>query len=231
MPTISTHEPEELLAELTALGTLTDETEVFRRLARLDPAFESNINYRYNVNGILVDLGNDRGSNRLLSAAVKRLGILVKNEPCDNYYYQLGNAYMGLGHINAGYSPSIGSLIDCEEFTKARKNFSMVNSNEFSQQAMTHEANILDFYSRNYEAILLYDRILKKNPEFGMAMGNKAIALIYFFNISATGNPELLITARDLLKRLSTCRTPGWWVAWKAFRSLKQMRGFWKPLS
>jgi tetratricopeptide (TPR) repeat protein len=190
-----------LLAEFNALVRLRDEKEIFQRLSQLDPVFGSDINYQRNINGFLIDLGSDLKNGTLLRAAVKRLNTLVKEDPCDDYYYQLGNACNCLGFLQTGYPPPISLLIDCDEYVKARKYFSMVGSLDLFPHAMTNEANILDLYSRNYEALLLYDKVLKKVPEFGMAMGNKAVALIYFFNISATGNPEVILIARDLLKK------------------------------
>ncbi len=176
------------------------ESDIFENLARLDKQYISNINYRYNVNGMLVNIGADLGSQKVLSCAVKRLNDLIKDDPVELLYWQLGNAYNCIADTKLGHPPSIEPLMESEELTKARSCYSMVQNGHEYLLANTNSANILEKYSRNYEALLLYDRVLNRHPDFGMGMGNKAIALIYFFNISATGNPEILLVARDLLK-------------------------------
>ncbi len=189
----------EALIKLESLAPCTDQV-VFKELAILDKLYGDYPMYQMIVNGTLVNLGGDLRNTKVLSAAVTRLNRLIADDPKEIYYWQLGSAYDSIGVIKCCYPPNIETLVNCDELVEARKWYSQVQTeNEFCL-ANTNSANILDTYSRNYEAILLYNRVLKRNPDFGMALGNKAIALLYFFNISATGNPAILIQARDLLK-------------------------------
>lgn len=136
----------------------------------------------------------------MLSCAVKRLNDLINTHPTGLLYWQLGNAYNRIADIKLGRPPDIEALIESEELIKARNCYSRVQTGHEYIVANTNAASILDSYSRNYEALLLYDQVLERHPDFGMAMGNKAVALKYFFDLSPTGNPEVLLTARDLLK-------------------------------
>jgi tetratricopeptide (TPR) repeat protein len=190
----------EALKRFEALPPCT-ESAVFTELARLDKQYASYPMYRSNVNGMLVNLGGDLRSITILSCAVKRLKKLVEDDPSERFYWQLGNACNGIGELKCGYPPDIEELVDSPDLLEARKWFSRVKTGQEFCTANTNAANILDTYSRNYEAILLYDRVLDRYPDFGMALGNKALALIYFFNISATGNPEVLLTAGHLLEK------------------------------
>ncbi len=176
------------------------EVAVFTELARLDKQYASCPMYIFNLNGMLVNLGADLGSVTILSCAVKRLKKQVEENPSERLCWQLGNAYNCIGTIKCGYPPDIKELVDSPDLLEARKWFARLTIGHEFCMANTSAANILDTYSRNYEALLLYDQVLDRYPDFGMALGNKAVALIYFFNISATGNPESLLTARDLLK-------------------------------
>jgi hypothetical protein len=189
----------EALSNFETLPSCT-ESDVFMNLAILDKQYSSYPIYRYNVNGILVNIGADLRSLTVLSCAVKRLNDLIKDNPTEGLYWQLGTAYHRIADIKLGYPPDIELLMDSEELIRARNCYSMVHTGREYIVANTNSASILDKLSRNYEALLLYDRVLGRHPDFGMAMGNKAIALIYFFNISATGNPAVLFTARDLLR-------------------------------
>jgi tetratricopeptide (TPR) repeat protein len=84
-----------------------------------------------------------------------------------------------------------------EDYKDARKYFYQSNL----PSAATNAANILEKYHRKYEAILLYDEALKVKPISGMALGNKGIALTFYYSLAKKKNPEILLEARDLLKR------------------------------
>jgi len=67
--------------------------------------------------------------------------------------------------------------------------------------ALTNSANHLEKYGRNFEAIILYDNVLKVNPNFGMAYGNKALAIHSYICLAPQKSYLLMREEIKLLKK------------------------------
>jgi len=194
---ISTKEVFDKLCIFRKESTFKAEEDIFRTIHALDEQFINNKDYEQNINGVIVNIGTDRKSITLLHHAIKRLKALRDKIDPDKYFFNIGNAYLSIMDISQGQNPKIVNLIKNEDYKEARKYFYQSNL----PSAATNAANILEKYHRNYEAILLYDKALKVKPISGMALGNKGIALTFYYNLAKKKNPGILLEARDLLKR------------------------------
>jgi triphosphoribosyl-dephospho-CoA synthetase len=173
------------------------EEDIFRTIHALDEQFSDDEIYKLNINGVIINIGTDRKSNNLLNHAIKRLEALEGKMDPENYFFDLGNAHLSIADISLGQNPKIEDLIKNKDYKEARRCFYQSNL----PSAATNAANILEMYYRNFEAILQYDRALKANSKFGMALGNKGIALTFYYNLAKKKNPEILLESRDLLKK------------------------------
>lgn len=169
------------------------EKTIFLKIGEFDKKYCNDTNYIYNINGIIVNIGTELRNIKIITYAIKRLQKLIKknkqNELFDKLYYDLGNAILTKADIKFGTNPKINDLINSTEYYEARKYYSKVRDPKYLLPSYTNIANILEKFGRNYEAIMFYDKALKIDPNFGMALGNKGIALTYYFSLSSKKKP------------------------------------------
>lgn len=175
--------------------------EVFKAIHELDLKYAGNNFYDLNINGILINLGTDKKSIRLISHSINRLKSLHNNNPSDKSLFDIGNGFLSIADIKSGNKSEISFLISDKIYRQARKYFSRVSGGTDLPSAATNSGNILEKYVRYYEAILLYDKALRFNRNFGMALGNKAVSLIYYYKIAIKKNLDILFEALELLNR------------------------------
>jgi len=195
--------------------------DFFRDINALDKKFHDDPFYKLNINGMIVNLGKDFKELRLIYFAKERL-LDYQADTMEGYrrnkiYYDIGNAYHSIADIkfetqikdlkknSRGKEVKYMSvLMEIDEYSKAMKYYNKIApdwTDQFSM-AKTNSSNILDKFGRYYESIMLYNRILKLDPNFGMALGNKARAIIYYYRIlpEKFKFKKLLIEARDLFE-------------------------------
>lgn len=175
--------------------------EVFKKIGRYDSLYSENNTYIQNVEGTMINIGTRRGNIDILNYAMKRLRSKIKIYKSDLMLYNIGNGLLSVAEIKYRSAPSIENLFNISEYREARKYFFLIKEKHLFPQAITNYANILEKYGRNYEAILSYDKALRVNPEFGMALGNKGIGIRYYFNLTHQKDQKLILLARDLLKK------------------------------
>jgi len=197
-PSTSERQIYKKLKEFENKSILMTDEDIFKEINKLDSSYKDNKSYQLNIDGILVNIGSKKRSIKLLSFAKKRLEKMLKDKKNDWILYFFGNAEFEIASIKL--STPIADLISNKNFRKARDTYNSISSEKVLPQAYTNHANILEKYSRNYEAIFLYDKALRFNPKFGMALGNKAIALLYYYDLAKKKNPDIIFQAKDLLK-------------------------------
>lgn len=200
----------EVISEFKKLESLSlsepeSEVPIFQKIPELDQKFSNDEYYNLNIEGVIGNIAYQRGSEKLIKHAICRLKI--KSEKFrDNYFldkfnYDLGTLQQGKADLlNYSSSDKFLNLVETKDYSEARNYYNKVNEENFAL-AHTNQANILDNHGRNFEAILLYDKVLKSNPEFGMALGNKAKGLIRYYHLSPNKSNLILKIAEDLLKR------------------------------
>lgn len=186
-------------------GELNEE-KVFKIIGMLDKKYKGNSFYEINCNGIIGNIGSDLKSSQLLSYGIKRL---KNNSDFFEKYQNKFNFDMGnLIYMKAMLDYEIRepqNILKNSEILEARNFFNNISpSNDILfLMAKTNDANILEMFGRNLEAIYDYNEVLKHDNNFGMALGNKAIALKYYYNLLPDGNrsTELLFIIAELYKK------------------------------
>lgn len=188
-----------LLKEFEENAVSRSDEEIMRELCNMDSCYGHEATYSHNVDGVLINIGIAKQSLCLINHASKRLNKILQDTKEEFPLYYMGNALVALSGIK--YGNNIEELIGIKELRTAREYFSSVPPGRSFSQAYTNLANILERYGRNYEAIQIYDKVIEKQPDFGMALGNKAKALLYYYSQDPSKNPGLIYQARELLIR------------------------------
>jgi len=190
------------LSELSHQQVLSDEF-IFQKVAELDEKYKDVKSHYESFEGLLSNIGSDQKSIKVLSCVIKRLKSKKNELPLDKYYYDLANTISAKADIEFKAPSDLPYLINSTRYKEAKNTFLLVEKDDSShfERATTNIANILEKYGRNYEALYTYDRALRFNPNFGMALGNKAIALEYYCLLAPQQSLVLLNQSYLLLKQ------------------------------
>jgi tetratricopeptide (TPR) repeat protein len=178
---------------LLDLGKIDDAVsltlELENRVTEYKDEFEADLCRRY-VAPCLIDIGFAHSNKEMVLRGTKYLEeIWLKNktinETTSDYFYNIANGYYAAWNMDASHALTEG--IEAEEHKKARHfyrltlEYQIFDENQIAliSQAWTNYGNCLDAIGRCAEAIDAYDKALNLNPNMGMALGNKAIALIH----------------------------------------------------
>lgn len=151
-------------------------------------------------------IGTETRNKALLEDAIllteKALGNgSIDQEVSVQAYYNLGNAYSSIIDIELRKGGSLYSLGD--SWRRVRDYLSKVpHSHPFFVQARTNLGNLMDEVGRPIEAIDHYEVALKKNPRFGMARGNKAMAIQRLASISGYQVAYLIFAYQEYARAL-----------------------------
>lgn len=187
-------------SNLSQYNSLSEDI-IFKKIAKLDDKYKNNEIHFQSFEGVLSNVGFDQASIKVLNYVIKRLKSKKDKLPRNKYFYDIGNTILNKSILIYKTKPNISTLISTKSFLEAKKYFYQVIEDDTGlyERARTNIANILEHYGRNYEALYVYDDIIKKNPLFGMALGNKAIALEYYIKLSPKNPLVLLNNAYELL--------------------------------
>lgn len=121
-------------------------------------------------------------------------------------YYNLGNGYNAIFNLKIKLNAYYGFMKNDIEIHKALKfyNQSLKSENAESEilvQTFVNMGNLLDLTGRNIEAIEYYDRALSINPEFGIALANKGLALKHYARLTGDNWINHYKHSYDLIKK------------------------------
>lgn len=197
-----------LTSEYVALSNLSMNTSlsdqyIFEKISEFDKKYNDNKAHFASFEGLLCNVGADQKSINILKCVIKRLKEKKDRLPSNKYHYDIANAIEGIANIESPYPHDLQYLIDTKRYKEARYVLLEVENDDLIhyERARTNIANLLDKYGRNYEALYTYDSTLDVNPNFGMALGNKAIALIYYTSLAPQQSLVLLNQSYMLLKK------------------------------
>lgn len=151
---------------------------------------------RFNLIRLLVSYAQQENDHKVVSWALDAFEKMKSKAPADKMlYYDIANGYQVLYEIEVEAKRS--NAYDQEKILRAAiKYFEKAG---MSPLALTNLGNLYDYIGRPVEAIKYYDLALKRDPEFGMALGNKAQALKTLAPVSGYQN-AYLIKAYQLYK-------------------------------
>jgi len=176
----------------------------------LESKYSKNINIRFNKVGIFIDIGFGLKDENFIREGVK-FGIELSKEKLDKQYlshlhYNIANGYISLYQISRDKSKDIKQVIDNEYVQNAKYHFresiKYIDLFDFKlkKKLWTNYANCLDSLGRSLEALFCYENALRIDPKFSMALGNKAIAMKFFADISGAYRGAIYIEAYQMLK-------------------------------
>lgn len=190
------------LSNLSQQQSLSDEF-IFQKIAEFDEKYKDFKPHYETFEGLLSNIGADQKSIKILNCVIKRLNTKKDDLPPNKYYYDLANTILAKADIEFTTPSDFNYLINSTRYKEAKNTFLLVGKDDppHFERAATNIANILEKYGRNYEALYAYDKVIKFNPNFGMALGNKAIAIEYYIRLAPQQSLVLLNQSYLLLKQ------------------------------
>lgn len=144
--------------------------EVLKKVAQFK---ETHPDYQLSIIGCLIDIGSITQQRSLIEEAISLYESHPNSDLPGYLYYNAANGYLSLFHMSLG--EGIGYFESGKYALKAIELFRRAGQTE--PNVLTNYANALDEIGRPIEAIKSYDNALKIDANFGMALGNKALAI------------------------------------------------------
>jgi len=132
---------------------------------------------RFTLIRVLVSTGQQNQDQAVLTCALdafERLKAKAKSPLGPEAYYDIANGYQELYVV--GVHNDGANVFDCEETVTAAFRYGERGAAS-GPRALTNLGNLYDETGRPVEALSCYERALAIDPEFGMALGNKAMAI------------------------------------------------------
>jgi len=165
---------------------------------------------QFNKVGLLIDIGSGLKDEEIIKVAINEgennLPRIIEKEYRATIYYNLANGYLSL--FNLFGRKDIYAFIKSDELQKAKLNFrkSIKNfnscDNNLRKQILVNYGNCLDTIGRTLEALYSYYNALKIDKNFSIAIGNKALALAFFADISKEYRAAIYIEAYQEIKSI-----------------------------
>ena len=203
----------EIIEEINATCSLIDVGEYQKALEMLKNLESENPNnnmIKLAKVGILIDAGFGLKDSKIIengiSTGEKLLKKLSDTDQIAKIYYNCANGYMALFKLRYDEEKDIHQIVDNEDLQKAKKNFRKALKEGaswdtlFKCKVWTNYGNCLSSLGRGLEALYAYDEALKINPEFSMALGNKAKAMLAFADISGVYRDITYVRTYQMLK-------------------------------
>lgn len=161
----------------------------------------------------LIDIGSGLKNPELI---MKGVGIFEKWLPKINdkrsqasFYYNLANGFMAMWEItrvreksDIKLLPGNKDLQEAKRYLRCAINLLTYMDEASKLKVLTNFGNCLDNLGRGMEALKVYDEALKINPNFCMALGNKAITIKRFAAIAGAYQGATYIEAYQILKAI-----------------------------
>lgn len=201
--------------EIDKAVKLTQTTEALA--LALSDNYERHLGCQY-IAGCLIDIGDSIQEESMVKRGTQYYAEWAENhanpDTLGSTYYNLANGYFTQWKFNA--VSSLNNATDSENHRLARHYYrlSMKNlqssdyTNGLASLVWTNYGNTLDTVGRGVEAITAYDVALSIDPEMGMALGNKAVALSYLAPIVYGISHQFYFEAIRLLNKAMTKSLP-----------------------
>jgi len=185
-----------------------DYQKALNRLGDLETNNPKNKTIKFNKVGFLIDIGFGLKNSKIVKEGIITGEKLLKDSSYKNQktdlYYNCANGYMSLYHLEC--KKDVEQIVDNENLQNAKRDFreAIKEANHFDSkfrsQLWTNYGNCLDSLCRGMEALYAYDEALEIDSNFPMAVGNKAIAMKFFADISGAYREAMYIKSYQMLK-------------------------------
>jgi hypothetical protein len=164
------------------------------------------------VGGALGDLDTIQDGKALLDKNFEKICGVKRLAPTAHYY--LGNALFEIFSLeyqknpnNFLFKPAKACLLD-QAKSHFRKALKFKINNQLAASILVNLGNCYDYLGRVVEALECYDKALNLEPNFGMALGNKGKALLYYADLCGEHQGTYILEAYSLLKSAKKGVTP-----------------------
>lgn len=187
-------------------GNFKDALNLTRKIQRYGPHYFVS----YNSSGLLIDLGTALGKENLVKEGVeslkKDLEEITQNKKfASAAYYNLANGYHSLFKFKYKKDRHYACFKKTE--LNQAKNYYLksleypIRDTLSASRIWTNIGNCFDELGRVIDALECYEEALKKKPNYGMALGNKGMALLYYASLTGEHQGTFLIEAYSLLSQ------------------------------
>jgi tetratricopeptide (TPR) repeat protein len=161
-------------AEILGLIQGRDTAKAFQKIS----AFRGDaLVTRFTLIRLLVSAGQQNRDRAVLTCALdafERLKSKAKGPLGPETYYDIANGYLELFALAVHDDGT--NVFSCEDVVAAAQRYGERGAAD-GPRALTNLGNLYDETGRPVEALRCYERALAIDPEFGMALGNKAMAI------------------------------------------------------
>jgi hypothetical protein len=189
-----------------------DYQKALNRLYALETKNSKNKAIKYNTASFLIDIGFGLKNFKIVREGIDKGEKLLKEPFYEsqkaNLYYNCANGYISLFQLEYDKKGGIKQIVDNKNLQDAKRNFreaiKEIDNFDFKlrSQLWTNYGNCLDQLGRGMEALYAYEEALKIDSNFSMALGNKAMAMRFFADISGTYRGAIYIKSYQILKSI-----------------------------
>ncbi len=194
------------ISDLMNKGEHQKALDYFRGLETKNP---KNRTIKFNKVGFLIDVGFQLNDSQIVKEGIILGQKLLRSPAFENYksylHYNIANGYMALYHLEYERN-KIEQIIDNKNLQNAKWYFREAIKRKapldfkITKQLWVNYGNCLDSLGRGVEAFYAYDETLKIDPNFPMALGNKAKAMRFFTDICGSYRAAMDIKSYQMLK-------------------------------
>lgn len=179
-------------------------------ITRIMQSLGSDYHMSYVASALLIDIGSALGEQQITKEGIelleKDLEVIVQHEKrAPSAYYNLANGYYSLFSVELRENLNT-ACFRSTELDKAKFYFKKVLEYELQDKGNTTNTlvnlgNCFDHLGRTYDALECYEKALELEPEHGMALGNRGIALCFYSDLASEHREIILLEAYDSLSR------------------------------
>lgn len=130
---------------------------------------------RYTLIQVLLSTGQHYKDRELIQCALDAFDKVKAKAPNDSaLYYDIATCYQELYDLRRRSDGA--NIFDCEDLIKQSLKYAQ-KASASDPRVLTNLGNLYDTVGRPVDAIDCYDRALRRDESFGMAMGNKAMVV------------------------------------------------------
>lgn len=184
-------------------GNSRDAMRILRELRREYP---NNKGVIFNEPGILIESGGISKDIDIVKEGIEKGIALVEGgipeEQKTDLHYNVANGHFAL--FNLEQHESLSDRLNNSHLQDAKHHFRQAMKldprSDLKVRILVNYGSFLDFLGRGVEALYCYDDVLNINPEYSMAIGNRALAKMFLANISGAFRAETYIEAYQEMK-------------------------------
>jgi len=187
--------------------TSKDVTNFYKTIKKIQNMGSDN-SIPYIISSLLIEMGTTIGDEKItkdgIDTLLNNLDDLLKDKKyVSGAYYNLANGYFNLFIIKSIKNPNY-ILFNNTELDKVKIYLRKALNSEIKDLSLLTDifgnlGNCFDYLGRSIDALECYDKALNIDPNHGMAVGNKGIALFSYSKLMHNREIMFLIEAYHLL--------------------------------